>query len=261
MNHLRNLLCCAVIIGFIACNNTQHREKRIKQDKPTFVLDSLIDSLTLPSLSDTAGAKIRYSARIFYPVFSGEFEWLNREVDQMLLMETEVDSIKQPRIKNYYASYRIDFQEYARDSGSIDWYIDNGCSVDSITDSLIFISQACEVYCGGAHPSHHASMYVFNYKTKRKLGLCDFLKSPTDTLAIREMALSELRKIKELKPGQQLDNDAFMFINDETFSLSRNFYFTDSTLTFFYNEYEVQAYAYGYLEIPLSRNKLKNYLK
>jgi hypothetical protein len=87
------------------------------------------------------------------------------------------------------------------------------------------------------------------------------MKKAEDTVEVRKMALLELRQMKNILPGEKLDDDAGMLVNDESFYLSKNFYLSDTTLSFYYNEYEIQAYAFGSVEINIEKKKLKNILK
>ena len=250
-----------LILGVILVSSAQVNSPRAIEKGPVYVLDSIVDTLVLPCFCDSQGRKISSTTRVFYPVFKGELAWLNEEVEKMVLMEANLDSLPSPKIKNYFVEYNRMFNQYLSDSGSIDWYCDNSCGVESLSDSLVTLSQGAEMYTGGAHPYHYACIRTFHLRKRKMMRLSDYLKRATDTVAIKNMALKELRKTKNLKPGERLDDEGSMFITDETFYLSNNFYFTDSTLSFFYNDYEVQAYAFGPVEISLPKIKLKGLLK
>ncbi len=73
---------------------------------------------------------------------------------------------------------------------------------------------------------------------------------------LNKIAEEEFRKLKELGEHEDLDEAGFWF-DDNRFSINDNFAISDEGLTFYYNNYEITAYAYGPTEliIPLSKNK------
>jgi hypothetical protein len=259
MKNLFFVFLFAVII-FSFANSTAPNHS-VVQAKAMFVNDSIIDTLTLTSIVDTNKQKIYSSVRFFFPTFSNEYDWLNNEVQKLMLFSNHVDTFKKPVFKNFIMSYQKNFESYVKDSGSVEWYFDNSCTAEKINDSTLFLTQGFDSYSGGAHPIAAASLKYFQLQKRKELTLIDFMKKAEDTVEIRKMALLELKQMKNILPGEKLDDDAGMFINDESFYLSKNFYLSDTTLSFYYNQYEIQAYAFGPVEINIDKKKLKNILK
>lgn len=259
MKNLFFVYLFAVII--FSCANSTAPNQPVVQSKAMFVNDSIIDTLTLTSIVDTNKQKIYSSVRFFFPTFSNEYDWLNNEVQKLMLFSDQVDTFKKPVFKNFIMSYQKDFETYVKDSGSVVWYFDNSCTAEKINDSTLFLTQGFDSYSGGAHPIAAASLKYFQLQKRKELTLIDFMKKAEDTVEIRKMALLELKQMKNILPGEKLDDDAGMFINDESFYLSKNFFISDTTLSFYYNQYEIQAYAFGPVEINIDKKKLKNILK
>jgi hypothetical protein len=68
---------------------------------------------------------------------------------------------------------------------------------------------------------------------------------------------AEFRKLKELTKEADLGQAGFWFENNK-FYLNDNFLITDSSLVFYYNNYEITAYAFGPTEIILPYSKIKS---
>jgi len=68
---------------------------------------------------------------------------------------------------------------------------------------------------------------------------------------------AEFRKLKELTTEADLGQAGFWFENNKFF-LNDNFLITDSSLVFYYNNYEITAYAFGPTEIILPYLKIKS---
>jgi hypothetical protein len=259
---MRGFIIVSVFFSiFISCISNPSTQAATESKKAIFMNDSIIDTLFLISKADTSKQKINSSVRFFFPVFVKDYDWLNKEVQKLMFFTNKVDTIKQPVFQNYIRSIQNDFASYVRDSGSAYWYLDNFCYAEIMHDSIILLRQGYEGYSGGAHPAMYSTVKYFKLSTHKELGLVDFFKKASDTTEVRSLALQELRKMKELKPGQKLDDDAGMFVNDESFYLSKNFYFSDTTLSFYYNDYELQAYAFGPIEINLNKKSLTKLLK
>ena len=66
---------------------------------------------------------------------------------------------------------------------------------------------------------------------------------------------AEFRKLKELTSEADLGQAGFWFENNE-FYLNDNFLITDSSLVFYYNDYEITAYAFGPTELIIPYSKI-----
>jgi hypothetical protein len=198
-----------------------------------------------------------------FPVFKDTaLEWVNAFIINKLKSKSYPDSISTKSLKEIANLYLNDFENFSKDgivySG---WYLLASCSAAYLNDSILKISFGMEEFSGGAHPNHHSENYLWDIKNRKQLTLIDFLNSPQDTIALRKVALKELREMKNLKPNQTLDDDANMFIDDQSFYLSKNFDIDSANVSFLYNEYEIQAYAFGYIEIIIPKAKLRKQLK
>jgi hypothetical protein len=200
--------------------------------------------------------------KYYFPVFKGTYTWLNKEVDKLVLGELFHDTTPQPRIKNSTSSYQKYFISYCNENTfPNDWYLENYCDAELLGDTIIQLFFGEESYSGGAHPAHYSACKFFNLRSRRNLALKDFLKKESDTTAFRIEALKELKRLKGINENQKLDIDGNMQISDEQFYVTQNFSFTDTSVVLYYNEYEIQSYAEGPVELSINKTKIKNILK
>lgn len=106
-------------------------------------------------------------------------------------------------------------------------------------------------YAGGAHPNSFVFLINFDVESGEVLRLPDIIR---DTAALRELAEPAFREARELGPDESLSDAGFFW--GGPFALPENFAMTEEGLYFFYNPYEVAAYAAGPTEFIISREQL-----
>jgi len=77
---------------------------------------------------------------------------------------------------------------------------------------------------------------------------------------LTKIAEEEFRKLKNITPDADLEQAGFWFENNK-FYLNENFLIGDSSLVFFYNNYEITAYAFGPTELEISYLKIRDLIK
>ena len=87
--------------------------------------------------------------------------------------------------------------------------------------------------------------------------LLDEIISPSKQSELTKIGETEFRKLKELTAEADLGQAGFWFENNE-FYLNDNFLITDSSLVFYYNNYEITAYAFGpdRIKYTIFKNKI-----
>jgi len=110
-------------------------------------------------------------------------------------------------------------------------------------------------YSGGAHPNHGTNFVCLDVYEKKRLRLSDILKA--DSAAIAPIMEKYFRKVRGLKPSEKLNSVLF-----ESYLLpNENFFFNEKGIGFWYNPYEIAAYAYGDTEVFIPFSELKPFLK
>ena len=114
-------------------------------------------------------------------------------------------------------------------------------------------------YTGGAHPNTYVTFRNFDLSNGEGIQLDELIPSEkkNELTLIAEM---EFRKLKNLSTEDDLGQAGFWF-EDNQFSLNDNFLITDTGLVFYYNNYEITAYAFGPTELVIPYSKIKLLIK
>lgn len=112
-------------------------------------------------------------------------------------------------------------------------------------------------YTGGAHPNSNLAFYIFDRETGRTLSLSDLVSDTTALLGTVEQAF---RKQQALPPQTNLEEQGY-FLRDGRFFLPANIGMSRTGLVFYYNPYEIAAYAMGPIEITVPYEQLSGILR
>ena len=110
-------------------------------------------------------------------------------------------------------------------------------------------------FTGGAHPNTFVSFKNFNLNSGEEITF-DELFSLEKQQELTKIAEQKFRKLKQMSPDDDLGSAGFWFENNE-FSLNDNFLITEKGLVFYYNNYEITAYAFGPTELEIPYTKIK----
>jgi hypothetical protein len=114
-------------------------------------------------------------------------------------------------------------------------------------------------YTGGAHPNSNLTYLNFEVSTGKTLALSDLMK-PGFEKQLTAIAEKDFRKRKGLAPQASLAEAGYDF-DDDQFKLNDNFAVTKDGLVFYYNPYEIAAYAGGPTELVIKWSEIKGLIK
>jgi hypothetical protein len=109
-------------------------------------------------------------------------------------------------------------------------------------------------FMGGAHPNSFTVYYSYDKRTGNRLTKSDFI---SDINALTEIAEPLFRELHGLESDQDLEEAGFWFENNK-FALNENFYFEDTEMVFYFNSYEITAYAAGPTELRIPVSEIKH---
>jgi len=178
---------------------------------------------------------------------------INAEILEQILQPIFKPS-ENPTIEGMMKEFISDYNNFIIETGSSQgWVLTRDIEVRFFNDDFISIIYSEYSYLGGAHPNNFVLFSNYSLKSGNKIKLSDILADEY-LPELTKIAEEEFRKLKNLNTTQTL-NEAGYWFEDNLFYLNNNFALNDSTLTFYYNKYEISAYAYGptELDIPLSR--------
>lgn len=199
------------------------------------------------------------SYEVSYPVFKGLDSAvvleLKRQIDASVSMgNPEAQGETMQAIGKKFVSDFDDFSKEMPDYG-MGWYYEAGVNVEVLTDTLLSLSVTEEYFTGGAHGGHGTYYININPRTGKEFTLDNFFK-PDYEEQLRQMGDRLFRREHEIADTASLQENMFEFPNDR-FELNQNYGFTKDGLVFYYNSYEIAAYAAGPSEVLISYDSLK----
>ncbi len=260
---------CFIVIGFSSCqpsvqgnNNAVLAEDTLSKENPPLVTWEIFDT-TYYSGNCEKSQDHCLSIKLHYPVFSGDeaiAAYLNRELEAALILLL-LDSDKGLKANslevavNELMQYYVNIHQRYRDEPG--WTFELTSHAELLAGSFLSLRTNADVFTGGAHPNSFTQLSSYELTRPDRLSLKEVV---TDTLALEQIAEEIFRQDKELDKTVNLDAEGFLFI-DGKFSLNRNFQLTPKGLLFFFNSYEIAAYAYGPTELLIPYEKIKSILQ
>lgn len=155
-------------------------------------------------------------------------------------------------------SFITDYEEFISEFPDAfqSWFIERTGEVKLNRGNIYSIDYMEYSYTGGAHPNTYIMFKNFNLANGEEITLDEII--PVDKQEeLTNIAETEFRKLKELTPEADLGQAGFWFENNEYY-LSDNFLISDSGLVFYYNNYEITAYAFGPTELIIPYSSIKS---
>ncbi len=134
----------------------------------------------------------------------------------------------------------------------IGWEIETNGQVLYQSAQYVAIELSNYSYAGGAHPNGNVTLLNFDARSGKKLEISDLV---TDSKQLAKIAELEFRKARELTPDADFAAEGFFW--GEGFKLPTNIAITEQGLYFYYNPYEVAAYAAGPTDFVITYEALK----
>ncbi len=151
--------------------------------------------------------------------------------------------------------FSANYQQLKQDVGIMGgcWEID--IKGDTICTNPNFLTVELETYAytGGAHPNTYRTLLCFDRHTGQPVHLTDLVADTTALLPIVEQAFREKQGVRS---DQSLEDEGY-FLQDGHFFLPENVAAGRDGLIFYYNPYEIAAYALGPIEVVVPYTKLK----
>ena len=134
------------------------------------------------------------------------------------------------------------------------WSYESAIDLFAKTLTTYTLSTTSSGYEGGAHGYYYQGYDTYTIQTNKKLTLDDlFVTDYNQTL--HTIAQRHYKKYKGLAPNQPLTNEGWF---EDKFVLAKNFAITSRGLYFFYNTYEIKAYASGTTAFMLPYSKIRH---
>ncbi|GGB99068.1 hypothetical protein GCM10011325_27850 [Dyadobacter sediminis] len=109
-------------------------------------------------------------------------------------------------------------------------------------------------FTGGAHPNSFRSFHIFDRTTGKET---DIKKCVTDSVSFLKLVEKHFRKTENIAPDMDLEKAGY-FLLDHTFSIPVSHALTREGILFYYNPYEIAAYARGAIQFVIPYSELEN---
>lgn len=155
--------------------------------------------------------------------------------------------------------FAADYESMRKDMGSLGgcWELKTTADTVHAGPKALTVKFDTYAYTGGAHPNSNLSFYTFDLESGRMLTLADMVTDTTTLLGVVEKAF---RKQQELTPQTNLEEQGY-FLRDGRFFLPANVGMSQEGLVFYYNPYEIAAYAVGPIQVTIPYAQLTGILR
>ncbi len=140
-----------------------------------------------------------------------------------------------------------------------EWEIERRVDNNFKDDNILSCTSSEYSYLGGAHSNTYLRFTNFKLKSGEIIDLSDILIAGF-LPELNSIVEPIFRKEKNLTEDINLTEAGFWF-DDNKFSVNNNFTIGKDGLTFFYNSYEITAYAYGPTELFIPYKSIKKLIK
>lgn len=254
-NRIRLVVLALVGLNALASCSTTKEQKAgtIGYEMKTFALASRPDCT-----GDSACAEFE----VTYPVFEGidtvVAGKINRELELVFSLgdpEAETKTLQQVATEfiESYKSFAGEFPDVEQG-----WFFRGEARVNLLFDTLISISIDEEYYTGGAHGGSGKYFININPVSGKAVTLSSLLK-PGFEAALTGAGEKIFRSEKELAADADLLENGYEF-PDNQFRLNSNYGFTTEGIVFFFNNYEIAAYAAGPTEVLIPYSEILDWL-
>jgi hypothetical protein len=155
----------------------------------------------------------------------------------------------------YTAEAKTRAEEESTEPFITPWSIEISGEVTYESPKVISIALNNYAYTGGAHPNSNVSLFIYNVHTGQLLRFKDLIK---DRTKLNKRVEQKFREINEIGPHDNLNEKGFFW--DGKFQLPANIGLVPEGVQFFYNSYEIAAYAVGPTEFVLTWEELGDLL-
>lgn len=187
---------------------------------------------------------------------SGIKDRINNSIKLLFSMSqnSDPDSINLDEEMNLFIE---DYEEFMAEFPDAfqSWFVEMTGEVKLNRGNIFSIDYMEYSYTGGAHPNTMVEFRNYNLSSGDEITL-DEIIPPDNQNELTKIGEEEFRLLKELEQEADLGLAGFWFENNQ-FYLNDNFLITDSSLVFYYNNYEITAYAFGSTELSIPFSKIK----
>lgn len=261
MNYFFSVILFLFVGFFAACRFTSSEPPILERQQYTFVGANRCDT------TSNAGVDVSVS----YVLLKGNTEATQKINDSLRLLAVSsvtgwLDSATiaahpdtRTNLTTAVSLFASDYETMRKDMGSVGgcWELRTTADTVHAGSKSMTIRYDTYAYTGGAHPNSNLSFYTFNRETGQRLTLSDMV---TDTTALLGVVEHAFRQQQKLQPHANLEEQGY-FLREGRFFLPTNVGMSRDGLVFYYNPYEIAAYAVGPIQVTVPYAQLEGILR
>ncbi len=200
--------------------------------------------------------------RCSWPVFSGGsgVEAINRQVHAWIADSTSLGPGKGAPIEDLAERFLAEYDSFRKEfDTAVSYQFDLEASVVLDRPGLLTVDLSVQSYTGGAHGNSMTRYLVFDTRTGRRLGLVDVFREGFEG-PLNRLIDRRYREMRSLSETERLDGEKGRLF-ENYIHFNDNFALTPEGVTFYYNNYEIAAYAFGPTVIAFSYGELADLVK
>jgi hypothetical protein len=247
----------------LSCNNSSQKEGQIEEGG---IMAGRFEETTLGGCDTVRSQGVSIRMKIWEPSDSSEAAKAIRSVLARKVVDrinSYADSATIAANPAAYHDAKASFEVFRKNYNDFkeDFPDAPGCWEVSLEGDTVMVSPKMMAYqlehysfTGGAHPNSFLSFHVFDRKTGEEKDMKTFV---SDSLALLKIVETAFRKLENLTADADLEQAGY-FLADHKFFLPANYIFTRQGVLFYYNPYEIAAYARGPIEFTIPYQELKD---
>ncbi|RYC70268.1 MULTISPECIES: DUF3298 and DUF4163 domain-containing protein [Spirosoma] len=258
-------LITALFLGLLclsqACRTKPSGPPKLKQQLYTFSGESRCDttsnrgvnvSVSYVLLSDDEPGASTINGQLSDMAVSSVTDWLDSAT-------VAANPGSRSDLNKAAALFAADYQNMLTEMGSLGgcWELKTTADTVFSNENVLTVKMETYAYTGGAHPNSNQSFFTFNRETGQPLNLSDMV---SDTVALLGVVEKAFRKQQQLLPQYNLEERGY-FLHDGRFFLPANVGLSPKGMIFYYNPYEIAAYAVGPIEVTVPYEQLNGILR
>jgi len=248
------IVLLSAVVVFLSCGSKSPTENNLNYELVTFQKQS--DGCD--GVRDDNCAKIKIE---FPQITSLENKLVKEKINKSisdLFSQDILGGTKSDNMETMMNAFIEEYETFTKEfpDSYQSWFIERTGEVKMNRDNIFSIDFLDYSFTGGAHPNTIVKFRNYNVSNGEEIGL-DEIISANKLDKLTTIAEAEFRKLKELTSEADLGQAGFWFENNK-FYLNENFLIRDSSLVFYYNNYEITAYAFGPTELEIPYSKIKN---
>lgn len=241
------ILLLIIFLGLYSCDNTES----FTFEKQNFTVDTLLDCKNV----DCASLEINLLKIVDDTPIATT---INKEIENAACSILNIgENASAPTLKEAISQFNSSYQNISEEFPEeiIPYEATIDCELSFRCQNLLSVLMDSYIFTGGAHGNSTVSYLNIDTKTGKQFSNRALFKNYDEFEDYAEKIFRTQYKIPE---DESINSTGFFFEND-TYSLPSTIGFTDKEVVLYYNQYEINSYAEGPIELKLNKEEVASF--